>query len=189
MKPKIEQQSIVKTAAKLIRERGYVAMSMRDLADEMGVKAASIYNHISSKNQILELIIMQLAKEFIEQIKAVDQTPKASLQLQQIIEHHIDLSIERPNSIAVLNNDWIHLNEEQLVIFKQMRSQYEDELRLIIEKGIAQNEFKPIHSEIIMFSLLSTLRNLHLWIKKRGGIEQSILIDDVNRIFLTGILK
>lgn len=189
MKPKIEQDYIVKTAAKLIRERGFVAMSMRDLADEMGIKAASIYNHVSSKNQILELIVMELARDFIQHIKSLNETSKASLQLQQIIQHHIDLSIERPNSIAVLNNDWIHLNDEQLIMFKAMRNQYENELRLIIERGVFENEFKSIHSEIIMFSLLSTLRNLHLWIKKRGGIDKMVLVDDVAQIFLTGILK
>lgn len=70
-----------------------------------------------------------------------------------------------------------------------MRNQYENELRLIIERGVFENEFKSIHSEIIMFSLLSTLRNLHLWIKKRGGIEKMVLVDDVAQIFLTGILK
>lgn len=95
MKPKIEQDYIVKTAAKLIRERGFVAMSMRDLADEMGIKAASIYNHVSSKNQILELIVMELARDFIQHIKSLNEASKASLQLQQIIQHHIDLSIER----------------------------------------------------------------------------------------------
>ncbi len=188
MKPKIEQDLIVKTAAKLIRERGFVAMSMRDLADEMGIKAASIYNHVSSKNQILELIILQLAEEFIHHINQLNQAPQASKQIKEIIQHHIDLAIERPNSIAVLNNDWIHLEAEKLKLFKSMRKQYEDQLRLIIEQGVLEKEFKNIHSEIILFSLLSTLRNLHLWIKKRGGIEKSVLIEDVNQIFLTGIL-
>lgn len=188
MKPKIEQDVIVKTAAKLIRERGFASMSMRDLAEDLGIKAASIYNHVNSKNQILELIIMQLAKEFMQHINCLEKNEKAAVQLRKIIAHHIDLSIARPNSIAVLNNDWIHLDETSLREFKSMRNSYEEALRLIIENGIQQQEFKPIHSEIVLFSLLSTLRNLHLWIKKRGGIDKQTLIDDVTLIFLNGIL-
>ena len=47
---------IVKAGASLFREKGFGAASMRDLAENIGVEAASLYNHIKSKNEILESI-------------------------------------------------------------------------------------------------------------------------------------
>jgi len=41
---------------------------MRDLAAEMGIKAASLYNHIASKQEILWNIIISLAEEFTEEL-------------------------------------------------------------------------------------------------------------------------
>jgi len=46
------KQEIIETAKTLFRERGYKSVSMRDLAKVIDFKAASLYNHISSKEEI-----------------------------------------------------------------------------------------------------------------------------------------
>ena len=51
---------ILSVAAKLFRERGYSAVSMRDLAQALDIKAASLYNHITSKQEILVLIVIKM---------------------------------------------------------------------------------------------------------------------------------
>jgi len=64
MKPETRKEEIIKTATKLFKEKGYSAVTMRDIAKAMGIKAASLYNHINSKQQILTDIIISLAEEF-----------------------------------------------------------------------------------------------------------------------------
>ncbi len=182
------KEEILKVSAKLIREKGYVGLSMRDLASAIGVKAASLYNHIPSKQAILEEIILQLAKEFTLQIKTVSQEELSSTEkLKQIIEHHIELSLKHPNKIALLNNEWMHLEEQSLLDFKLMRSQYEEFLRKIIQDGKRLNELKPLHTELILFSMLSTLRNLNVWIKKQGSIPSEQLKEELQQVLLKGI--
>ena len=43
---------IVEVAAELISERGFDQFSLRELADRLGVKTASLYNHISSLSEL-----------------------------------------------------------------------------------------------------------------------------------------
>ena len=43
---------IVEAAAKLIAEKGFDQFSLRELADRLGVKTASLYNHISSLSEL-----------------------------------------------------------------------------------------------------------------------------------------
>src|ERR1051325_4646194 len=66
---------IIAKAAKLFREKGFSATSMRDLAEHVGVEAASLYNHISSKAEILQEICFKTANNFMSHIEEVDATP------------------------------------------------------------------------------------------------------------------
>ncbi|MGM0636440.1 MAG: TetR/AcrR family transcriptional regulator [Bacteroidota bacterium] len=182
------KNEILKVSAALIREKGYVGVSMRDLAKAIGVKAASLYNHIPSKQAILEELILDLAEDFTSQIKSVSNSQNSSqAQLKKIIAHHVDLSLHEPDKLAVLNHEWIHLEGRAMQDFKSMRNQYEEEFRKIINVGIAKKELKLLHTELVLFSLLSTLRNLNLWIKKRGALEPNQLKLELTEALLKGI--
>ena len=45
---------ITKKASRLFKEKGFSATSMRDIAEAIGIEAPSLYNHISSKGEILQ---------------------------------------------------------------------------------------------------------------------------------------
>ena len=74
------KEEIVRVAAQLFKEKGYSAVTMRDLAAEMGIKAASLYNHITSKQDILQTIIISLAEEFTEGMNKVIRSEKSSIE-------------------------------------------------------------------------------------------------------------
>jgi len=44
------REQIIQTAARLFRAKGFMASSMRDIAAELGIEAASLYSHIKSKD-------------------------------------------------------------------------------------------------------------------------------------------
>ena len=52
MKPTDRKTEIITVAAQLFKEKGYSAVTMRDIAQAMNIKAASLYNHIKSKQEI-----------------------------------------------------------------------------------------------------------------------------------------
>ncbi|HEY7172664.1 MAG TPA: TetR/AcrR family transcriptional regulator C-terminal domain-containing protein [Vicinamibacterales bacterium] len=55
-RPPLDQRSIVRTALALLDEVGLDELTMRALADRLGVKAASLYRHVRNKDELLILL-------------------------------------------------------------------------------------------------------------------------------------
>ena len=184
------KQEIIITASRLFKERGYNAISMRDLAAEMGIKAASLYNHISSKQEILGLIILKVAEEFTQHINTIYLDKLSSIKkLEAIIQNHIEITLKYTHHLACMNNDWIHLEDEYKQRYLNLRNEYESKFRQILQQGKDEGELKDIDLEIVVFSVLTTLRTLHIWYAKKTSIQVATLQQDLPKTLLYGIVN
>jgi AcrR family transcriptional regulator len=189
MKEVTRKEEIIKTAAKLFKEKGYSAVTMRDLATAMGMKAASLYNHISSKQEILNNIIISLAEEFTEGMEQIKASNKSCIEkLKDIVELHISITSQNTFEMASLNNDWMHL-EEQLDYYLELRINYENNFRSILKSGIINNEIANKNIEVMLFSMLSTLRSLYIWIPNKEDIDLKKISSELSNVLINGINK
>jgi len=187
MKSETRKDEIITTAAKLFKEKGYSAVTMRDLATAMGIKAASLYNHINSKQDILKAIIISIAEEFTVGMETIIASNVTNIEkLQNIVTLHVNITSLNTNGMASLNNDWMHL-EDQLEYYLKLRNDYEANFLSIIRKGISSSEIKNSNPEIIMFSMLTTLRSLYLWIPKKEDLNANDLASNLSEILIEGI--
>ncbi|HET8803482.1 MAG TPA: TetR/AcrR family transcriptional regulator [Aequorivita sp.] len=188
MKNISRKDEIIQVASRLFYEKGYKTVSMRDIATAMDIKAASLYNHINGKQEILSEIILKVAEEFTNGMETVVRENTTAInKVEKVIELHIDITVNHSEALAALNNDWMHLEEEDLLAFVKMREDYEDNFRSIIKQGIESGEIKPNHPEVILFSILSTLRTLYLWYQKRGKLDVNVLKKDMVSVLIKGI--
>lgn len=183
------KNEILTVAAKLFRERGYSAVSMRDIAQELDIKAASLYNHITSKQEMLVLIVIEIAEEFtlgMRQIAASDAPAKSKI--QELIGLHIDLTLRNPDEMACLNSDWMHLEAENRAYFIRMRDEYEDQFKSIVQLGMSRQEFQALDLDVVVYSMLSSLRTLYHWYGRKKNISANALKNTMIRTLLEGIL-
>lgn len=186
-KSETRKEEIVRIAEKLFKKKGYSAVTMRDIAQAMGIKAASLYNHIQSKQQILSEIIIAIGEEFTQGMEEIVAAELSSIEkLEQIIRLHVRITMKNPSRMATMNNDWMHL-EGQLDYYLSLRRNYEDSFRQILEIGIEKGELKQVNPEIMLFSILSTLRSLYLWIPKKEDIIKENLLGKLSNVLLTGV--
>ncbi|MDJ0644471.1 MAG: TetR/AcrR family transcriptional regulator [Flavobacteriaceae bacterium] len=187
MKAETRKQEIILTAAKLFKEKGYSAVTMRDLAAAMGIKAASLYNHIDSKQDILKEIIIAIAEAFTSGMATIRVSEQDAVnKLKEIIALHVEITANNTFGMASLNNDWMHL-EEQLEYYLELRHNYEDNFRDIIKEGIADSDIIDENPDTIMFSILTTLRSLYLWIPKKEDLNPDELAKSLSRLLISGI--
>lgn len=189
MKGEDRKEEIFETASQLFGERGYNAVSMRDLAEALGIKAASLYNHIGSKQELLSTIIISVAETFTEGMNEIISSRKSTFEkLNNVVELHVRITMEHSTALASLNNDWRHLKEPDLTYFLDMRASYEENFRKILKQGVKKKEIKNLHVEVMLFSILTSLRTLNQWYSKKQGINEEELSDQMKAVLLQGII-
>jgi len=182
------KKQIVRTAAQLFKQRGYSAVTMRDLAAALDIKAASLYNHISGKQEILTQLILEVAHKFTSGMHAVQlDGDSAFAKAEKLIALHIKIAVEHTDALAVLNTDWMHLEGAAYEEYISLRKKYEMDFKQILHDGIASGEFKNLSLETMLFNLLSTLRSIYLWIPKKSATEVADLKKELPVILLKGI--
>lgn len=185
---KNKQQIIYEAAARLFRDKGYRATSMRDLAKAVDLKASSLYNHIKSKEEILKGICFENARKFLMGMDQVEQLPvSAKEKVKALLALHIRIATEDITSVTAFNDEWRHLSGPFLEDFLKMRKAYENRFKAIIEEGIEQNEFRRIDASILLYTLLSSVRWIYDWYKPGKKINQEYLIEQVTSMLTLGI--
>jgi len=190
-KSKINQrQRILEEAAKLFKAKGFAGTSMRDLGGEVGMEAASIYNHIKSKDEILESICFYISNTYISQLAEIQQTEASYTEkLKALIRQHIRLMLEEGAAVSVANNDWKYLTGDKLADFKEARKTYEQGFATLIERGIAAGELQPVNVSVALFTVLSAVRWVELWYRPGRGISAEELEQDILTMLLNGLAK
>lgn len=187
---KSKRQQIKDHAARLFRKQGYKATNMRLLADTVGVKAASLYNHISNKEELLQELLMDMAQLFTISMEEVQSSPLDPVQkLERLIADYVRYTVEHTDAISLLTGEWVHLADKPKKEFLKLRDNYEDGFRQIMEECVQNGHFKKIDVDIALFSTLSTLRWLYSWYSKRKKSSQLELEKQVKRILIDGLRR
>ncbi|QEC41645.1 TetR/AcrR family transcriptional regulator [Pseudobacter ginsenosidimutans] len=181
---------IISKAAILFREKGYSATSMRDLAEHVGVEAASLYNHISSKAEILQEICFRVATNFMSHIEEVEQSKKTEIEkIEAILRYHIKMMVERYEEVYVSDREWKHLTDPYLSNMQGQRRAYRQRIGKIIEDGIAKGEFKKIDAPTAVLIMLHAVSGIESWHRSKRKIEGDQLENSMVEILVGGLQK
>jgi TetR/AcrR family transcriptional regulator, cholesterol catabolism regulator len=187
--PKVSRKDQIETAATaLFKERGFAATSMRDLANEVGIEAASIYSHVRSKEELLQSICFKMAQDFFEVLEN-QQTRELSFahRLREIITAHVVIITRNVAASVVFQQEWRHLSEPYLSSFLELREQYEQRIRDIIRHGAEIGEFIATDAKFATRTLLSSLNWIPQWYRLDGELSPVEIAQNIADLFLKGL--
>ena len=182
------KEVILEKAAQLFRKNGFNATSMRDLAENVGVEAASLYNHINSKAELLQEICFKIANKFtdhMDEVIASDQT--AIAKIEAILRFHIRQMIHNYEEVYVSDREWKHLTDPYLSNFKSQRRTHRQRIASIIEEGIQKEQIKKIDAPTAVLILLHAVRGIESWHRSRQKISGELLEQNMILILIEGL--
>lgn len=182
------KEVILEKAAHLFRKHGFNATSMRDLAENVGVEAASLYNHISSKAELLQEICFKIANNFtaqMDEIIAADLT--AIGKIEAVLRFHIRQMIHNFEEVYVSDREWKHLADPYLSNFKNQRRIHRQRIAAIIEEGIQKKEIKKIDAPTAVLILLHAVSGIESWHRSKQKISGELLEQNMILILVEGL--
>ena len=184
------KEVILEKAAHLFRKHGFNATSMRDLAENVGVEAASLYNHINSKAELLQEICFKIANKFTEFMDGVIATDNSAIEkIAAILRFHIRQMLHNYEEVYVSDREWKHLTDPYLSNFKNQRRTHRQRIASIIEEGINKNEIKNIDAPTAVLILLHAVSGIESWHRSREKISGEKLEENMVLILVEGLRK
>ena len=157
-------KQIRRAAVSLIAEHGFEAMSLRQLADEVGLTAGSLYNHIGSKQDLLNGLLQAVMQDLLDALQTqvlVQSNPLA--QFQAFVRLHMQFHIDRKNDVRIATTELRSLNPENYRRIVKLRNRYEATLSLIIKRGRARKVFRLSDPKIATLALIPMLTGVSQW--------------------------
>ncbi|MGD9487900.1 MAG: TetR/AcrR family transcriptional regulator [Calditrichaceae bacterium] len=141
------QKQIIEVSLRLIKEGGIQNMTMKRIADEVGISEQAIYRHFDSKLELLTAIIRQFDKHFVSVFSKIKSIENSVQQITQYIDTHLIYFTQNPAAAAVIFSEEIFQNEETLV--QEVKKLLEKRIQFVTElmqNGQNRGEIKTEYS-------------------------------------------
>ncbi|SUE42732.1 TetR/AcrR family transcriptional regulator [Roseomonas gilardii] len=172
----------------LIHEHGFEAMSLRDLAAEVGIQPASLYNHIASKQELL----FDLVREHMEALlastaAALDDAPPDPLrQLRAFVAHHLLYHMDKKREVYVANFELRALEPRNRDAILALRRLYEGRLIALLDDGVAAGEFALADTRVAAYAMLAMLTGVCTWYRPDGRLVPEEVVRLHTELVLAG---
>ena len=181
-------EAIRKAGLRLIFEHGYEAMSLRQLASEVGIQVGSLYNHISTKQELLFDLVQDHMNELLRQLdRALDGKEQPDERLRAFVAFHVGYHMTRKREVFIANSELRSLNAKNYEAVVALRGAYEGRLSDILNQGVASGVFEVVDVQVATFAILSLLTGLCNWYRPGGRLTKEAIIAAHEKLVLSGV--
>ncbi len=163
--PRIREEAL-----KLFARHGYAAVSMRQIAGEVGVQAGALYNYTPDKQSLLFGLMRGHMEELLEARAARQKLDEPLAQLEDFTRFHISFHLERSDAVFISYMELRNLNEENFQAIEALRRTYEDQLEEILQNGMNAGVFSVPDTKVAALALIAMLTGVNTWYRTGGRL-------------------
>ncbi|MCC8954746.1 TetR/AcrR family transcriptional regulator [Bradyrhizobium sp. Pear77] len=181
-------EAIRKAGVRLIFERGYEAMSLRQLAAEVGIQAGSLYNHISTKQDLLFDLVQEHINDLLRELDlALEGKADPVEQLRAFVAFHVTYHMTRKREVFIANSELRSLDAKNYDVVVALRGAYEQRLAQILTDGVSEGVFEVVDIQVATFAIIALLTGLCTWYRPGGRLTRDAIIAAHEKLVLSGV--
>jgi len=176
----------IRTAAiKLFYQRGYNATSLKEIGDVVQLRAPSLYNHIDSKQKLLQEIMFDgidaLTKDFDAAVaESDDVVEQIRLGAEALVRHNI----RRQQQAYVNTYEIPSLEEPARTELIQQRRAYIDRWAALITRAVTEGAAFAPEPMLAAFNIIDMIAGLARWYRPDGRWSEDFLVTHYGRLAL-----
>jgi TetR/AcrR family transcriptional regulator, cholesterol catabolism regulator len=183
------RDDILMAAAQVFNQKGYHAASMQDIANTVHLQKASLYHHVSSKQEILLELLDRALELLIERLqKVVYQPDLPDVKLRNAIRTYLETLAEFRDLAAVLILEHRSLPPELNETHIPRRDRFEKLWRDLIREGKDAGIFNCADPALTSRALLGVLNWTITWYRPDGPLTALEIADQFADLFLKGLM-
>ncbi|MDG2340834.1 MAG: TetR/AcrR family transcriptional regulator [Paracoccaceae bacterium] len=160
-----------KAALKLFAQNGYAAVSMRQIAAEVGVQAGALYNYTPDKQSLLfDLLKGHMDDLLLARSKAAKSENPLS-RLEDFTRFHIRFHHIRGDAVFISYMELRNLTPANFETIEAMRKTYEADLQSILELGVSDGVFDCADAKIASLAVIAMLTGVNTWYRDDGRLS------------------
>jgi AcrR family transcriptional regulator len=186
----VNRDQILDAAAQTFRVKGYHAASMAEIAKTVGLQKATLYHHVSSKQEIL-LELLDRALELLNQRvgEVVAQKIPADEKLRLAMRTYLHTLTDEIDLAAVLLMEHHSLEPKLHARHVPLRDKFEALWRQIFEEGVKTGVFRCKDIPLTVRGLFGVMNWTITWYRPKGELAIEEISDHFANVFLNGLKK
>lgn len=168
-----------KAAQRLFARHGYAAVSMRQIAAEVGVQAGALYLYTPDKQTLLFDLMKTHMDELLTAWAEASRSGTPVERLETFSRFHIRYHLDRPDEVFIAYMELRSLEPENFSVIEDLRRQYEKELEMILAEGHDANDFNVPDIRLATMAIIAMLTGVNTWYREGGRLSR----DRIERIY------
>jgi len=184
------RDDILDAAAQVFRQKGFHGASMSAIAEAVNLQKASLYHHVTSKQEILLALLDRALGMLTEHISVItSQSIPADQKLRQMIRAYLSGLSENADLTAVLLFEHRSLDKKSHVKHVPQRDKFEKLWRNVIDDGVRTGIFSCSDSGVAVRALMGVMNWTLTWYRPEGDKSIEQIADGYADLFFHGLLK
>ncbi|MBN9734772.1 MULTISPECIES: TetR/AcrR family transcriptional regulator [unclassified Pseudonocardia] len=174
-------RQILTTAAELVGERGYDAVSLEDVAERLDVTKGSLYYYFPGKDELVTAAIETLGDDWTSRLESLPagREGSAARRLRALMREHVTIAVrEYPAALRLflVPSTWPAAQRTRI---KALRRRHDAVFRAVLTEGLAAGEFAVVDTDATLQCLHATMSQAPVWCGELSGAAQERAFDDV----------
>jgi len=184
------REDILEAAAQVFRQKGFHGASMNDIAEAVNLQKASLYHHVSSKQEILLEILDRALQLLLERVSSITtQNIPADQKLRLMIREYMQILAENVDLATVLLFEHRALERRQHARHVPNRDKFEALWRDVLTEGVDKKIFRCDDIALAVRALLGLMNWTITWYREGGDKTIEQIADDYSNLLLNGMLR